>query len=76
MSVGIGCDSSNNLKTYSRHCGHGCFFLGTHFLKKRVFSLLAPPKQVPSLTISNENSFFKTQGTRLGVVVISNKGLE
>ena len=27
-------------------------------------------------TISNENIFLKTQGTRLGVIVAPNKGLE
>ena len=28
------------------------------------------------LTISNENFFFKTQGTRLGAIVAPNRGLE
>ena len=28
------------------------------------------------LTISNENIFFKTQGTRLGAIVAPNKGPE
>ena len=43
----------------------GAFF-GAHFLKKKAFCLLAPPKQMLFLTISNENIFLKTQGTRLG----------
>ena len=44
--------------------------------KKRAFWLLAPPKQMPFLTISNKNIFFKTQGTRLGAIVTPNKCLE
>ena len=31
---------------------------------------------MPFLTISNENIFSKTQGTRFGVIVTLNKGLE
>ena len=31
---------------------------------------------MPFLTISTENIFFRTQGTRLGAIVASNKGLE
>ena len=31
---------------------------------------------MPFLTISNENIFLKTQGTRLGAIVAPNKGLE
>ena len=38
--------------------------------------MLVPPKQVSFLTISNENIFLKTQGTRLGAIVTRNKGLE
>ena len=38
--------------------------------------MLVPPKQVSFLTISNENIFLKTQGTRLGAIVTPNKGLE
>ena len=46
------------------------------FLKKIAFCLLAPPKQMSFLTISNENVLFKTQGTRLGAIIAPNKGLE
>ena len=28
------------------------------------------------LSISNENTFFKSQGTRLGAIVAANEGLE
>ena len=41
-------------------------------LKKRAFFLLAPPKQMPFLTISNKNIFFKTKGTRLSAIVAPN----
>ena len=51
--------------------GMGAFF-GVHFSEKRAFCLLAPPKQVSFLTISNKNIFFKTEGTRLGVIVAPN----
>ena len=46
------------------------------FFEKRVFCLLALPKQMPFSTISKENIFFKIQGTRLGVIVAPSKGLE
>ena len=55
--------------------GMGAFFAGT-FSEKRSFCLLALPKQMSFLTISNENIFLKTQGTRLGVIVAPKKGLE
>ena len=48
---------------------------GAHFLGKRAFCLLTLPKQMPFLTISNKNIFFKTQGNRLGVIVAPNKCL-
>ena len=51
-------------------------FLGHIFQKKRAFCLLAPTKQMPFLTISKKNIFFKTQGTRLGEIVAPNKCLE
>ena len=51
-----------------------CF--GGIFSEKRVFCLLATPKQLSYLTISNENIFFKTQGTRLGAIVTPNKDTE
>ena len=44
-------------------------FLGANFFKKRAFCLLAPPKQMSFLTISN-------QGTSLGAIIAPNKGLE
>ena len=47
-----------------------------HFLEKRIFCLLTLPKQMPFLTISNKNIFFKTQGNRLGAIVAPNKRLE
>ena len=43
-------------------------FLGAHFLEKKEFWLLATLKQMPFLTILDKNIFFKTQGTRLGVI--------
>ena len=55
--------------------GMGVFFRA-YFLGKRAFCLLAPPKQMSFLIISNENIFFKTQGTRLGAIVSPNKGPE
>ena len=48
-------------------------FIGAHFLKKKVFGLLAPSKQMSFLTISNEH-FSKTQGTRFGVILTPNRG--
>ena len=53
----------------------GVIFWGT-FSEKRAFYLFAPSKQILFLTISNENIFEKTQGTRLGATVAPNKGLE
>ena len=50
----------------------GAFFLGHIFLKK-AFCLLATPKQMPFLAISNETIFFKIQDTRLGAIVAPNK---
>ena len=64
-----------NPEAYSRQWGHGCVF-GAHFSEKRAFWLLALPKQIPFLTISKENTFFKTQGTRLGAIVAPSKCLE
>ena len=61
---------------YSRHWRHGGNFLGYNFWKKKAFCLLAPTKQKIFLTISNENIFSKTQGTRLGVKVAPNKATE
>ena len=66
---------NNPCRVYSRHWGHGYVFRA-HFLKKGHFGCLNPPKQMPFLTVSNENIFSKTQGTRLGVIVAPNKGLE
>ena len=42
-------------------------FSRAYFLKNKVFCLLAPPKQMSFLTISNENIFPKTHGTKLGI---------
>ena len=39
-------------------------FLEEHFSEKTAFSLLPPPKQMPFLTISGKNIFFRTKGTR------------
>ena len=52
----------------------GAFF-GTIFFRKD-FLFACTPMQMSFLTISNENIFFKNQGTRLGVIVAPNKGLE
>ena len=57
------------------HLGHGCVFWGT-FFEKIAFCLLSPPKQLTFLTASNEIICLKVQGTRLGVIVTPNKGLE
>ena len=51
-------------------------FFRAHFLKNKAFCLLAPPKEMPFLTIFNGNIFFKTQDTRLGTIVAPNKSLE
>ena len=64
-----------NIRTCFRHWGHVYLFWDTIF-EKKAFCLLAPPKQMPFLTISNENTFLKTQGSRLGALVAPNKGLE
>ena len=63
-------ENTHSSKVYSRHRRHGNVF----FEKDILF--LAPPKQVSFLTISNENIFFKPQGTWLHSIVIPNKGLE
>ena len=55
--------------------GMGAFF-GSHFSEKRTFYLLATPKQMLFLTISNKNDFLKTQGTRLGAIVAPTKCLD
>ena len=49
-------------------------FVGAH-LSKKDFLLACTPKQMPFLTISNEN-FFITQDTRMGAIVAPNKGLQ
>ena len=41
-----------------------------------AFSLPGPAKLMSFLTISNENIFSKTHGTRLSATVVPNKGLE
>lgn len=46
-----------------------------YYLKKSIF-LLALPKQISFFTISNKNMLFKTQGTRLSVIVALKIGLE
>ena len=51
-------------------------FLGAHFLEKGTFAYLPPPKQMSVLTISNENIFCKTQGTKLSVIIEPIKVLE
>ena len=51
-------------------------FFGGNVFKKGAFRLLAPPNQMPFLTISNENIFFENQGTRLEAIIAPNKGLE
>ena len=51
-------------------------FFGASILGKKGILLASTPKQVPYLTISNKNIFFKTKGTRLGVIVAPNKCLE
>ena len=51
-------------------------FFRVHLPQKMAFCLLAPPKLVLFLIISNENIFFKIQGTILGAIVAPNKGLE
>ena len=62
-------------RAYSKHWRHGYVFGGTFVLKKGIL-FTWPPEQMSFLTISNENNFFKTQGTRLGAIVAPNKGLE
>ena len=44
-------------------------FLGGTLSEKMAFCFLAPSKQMSILTISNENIFLKTHGTRLGAIV-------
>ena len=54
----------------------GAFLGGTFVEEKGIFLVCTPPKQMPFLTISNENIFLKTQGTRLAAIVATNKGLD
>ena len=49
-------------------------FLGQFFSKNFLFA--CTPMQMSFLTISNKIFFFKNQGTRLGVIIAPNKGLE
>ena len=73
----ISCRSNRNLLSGPILDSEGMgVFLGAYFSEKRAFWLLAPPKQMPFLTISDKNIFFKTQGTRLGAIVAPNKCLE
>ena len=58
--------------TSSRQWEHRCIIWGTFFGKK-AFCLLTLLKQMPLLTISNKNIFFKTQGNRLGAIVAPSK---
>ena len=51
-------------------------FLEADFFEKGTFACLPPPKQMSVLTISNENIFSKTQGTKLGVIIEPIKVLE
>ena len=51
-------------------------FFAIHAKLKRVFCLLATPTQISFLTVSNENFFFKTPGTRLRAIVTPYEGLE
>ena len=53
----------------------GAIFV-VHTLKKMTFCLLATPKEISFLTISDENIFSKTLRARLGVITLPNKGLE
>ena len=55
--------------------GMGVIFGGNVF-KKGAFCLVAAHNQMSFLTISNVNIFFENQGTRLGVIITPNKGLE
>ena len=55
--------------------GMGTFF-GAKVFQKGAFCLLAPTNQVSFLTFANEIFFLENQGTRLGVIIASNKGLE
>ena len=61
-------------RAYYIYWGMDAFFRA-YLLKKKEFCLLLG-KQMPFLIISNENIFFKIQGTRLGAIVVPNKGLE
>ena len=61
---------------YFRHSEHRCIIWGIFFWKKGAFCLLTLLKQMPFLSISNKNIFFKTQGNRLGAIVAPNKRLE
>ena len=63
-------------RAYSIYWGHGCVFLGYIFQKKGHFICLHPRNRCYFLIISNENIFFKIQGTILGAIVAPNKGLE
>ena len=61
-------------RAYSRQGGDGCIFWGTIFRKKG--HLIALPKEMPFLTVSNKKIFFETEDKRLGAIVIPNKHLE
>ena len=56
------------------YSGHGCVFLG-HIFSKKGICMLTSPKQMLFATISNENIFSKTQGTKLGAIIAPSKVL-
>ena len=63
------------IRAYSRHWEHEYIFWGTFYEKRAFFSLLAHPKHMAFIIISNENILKKFQGTRLSAIVAPNKHL-
>ena len=55
--------------------GMGAFFRGIFFWKRGI-CLLALTEQMSVLTISNKNTFSKTQATKLGAIIEPNEVLE
>lgn len=62
-------------RPYSRHLRQGCIFYGK-FFEKMTYCLLVTHEQMPFLTIFHKNTLFKTQSTRLHLIVNPSKGLK
>ena len=66
---------SNADKNKKKHYNQDLLW-SLHFTEKKIFSLLAPIKQMSLFAISVENISLRIQGTRLYGIFAPNKGLE